>query len=869
MDTPVKDKPSTKEKRKSGFGQDFAIKMEPLPMKGKPSTTITPTNQRRRSNFYPAPPQDLVIEIKAPAPAPEKPPVEKGTSRAFSVSTLMAPTMDPTIATEALPIRSSRTSMDFRSRRSSSSTMASFSTAFSSRDSLESRGRASSWGSQTSLESMPSSPMKVVPAGRRTYADYQIQLQSQGQSAPWVRNQRPAPIKKAYRSTAKPGELFAALPGEVLELILEELKKQHLQPGSESCATCWMRDCCSIMLTSRKWSKFARAALYEDIQLVGDESGQLKKKYKINHGGRLVLLRRTLRNAPQIAVIVRSLKVPRASMLPGGVSTEEYHALVASVVMACPNLERLVGFYPNYNHAFSRLFHALSTRQRLKEMNWIIEASPYQRQHRMRPSINGTIAPGDLQPQQSQDFYDHHVNWKHMTSLTVHCRPGATLSPNVLLNDALNCLPALQTLHLSHLPHTSFNDRNLLCLPPLKKLTLSNLPGVTTTGLSSFATRKSSTSITTLTLINTPIDSLPVLCRIFSNLTSLTTFSLVQPSAPVLSPDERVMLFPYLASPSLRKLHWDIATTSLSTTRASAAAADTILSRSISAGGFPALRVLRAPNDPDGAFQSVCRPRERIDLPADRYRYATAAGPGWSPNPTGGGGGGGASPLSLRPSSSHSRTGSRGSSFFSGGGSSKEKLPAFAPPSLEAAAGSVVGLVPSRENSDLHAARLAAQGRLEAARRVPRFFIHVLNEGNGLVEKFGVGGFMGSVESKIEYHLLPDAGGSDEGGGLVGVREMLGDGGEEIGVVAPEKEKETGVMGMGGRRGSGILGRKEKVRERSRSRSRTRGGERDESVRIREGCTGRWNAGEGLNDKRDRGRWTHAERGRWRGVVLS
>ena len=40
-----------------------------------------------------------------------------------------------------------------------------------------------------------------------------------------------------------------------------------------------------------------------------------------------------------------------------------------------------------------------------------------------------------------------------------------------------------------------------------------------------------------------------------------------------------------------------------------------------------------------------------------------------------------------------------------------------------------------------------------------------------------------------------------------------------------------------------------------------------EPARTREGCTGRWNAS-GL-DKKDKERWFHTERGRWRAVALS
>lgn len=72
--------------------------------------------------------------------------------------------------------------------------------------------------------------------------------------------QRPAPIKQ-NRSRRAQGEIFAALPDEVLQLILENLKKVHLQPRSDSCATCMMRDLCCVATASRRWLGIARAAL--------------------------------------------------------------------------------------------------------------------------------------------------------------------------------------------------------------------------------------------------------------------------------------------------------------------------------------------------------------------------------------------------------------------------------------------------------------------------------------------------------------------------------------------------------------------------------------------------------------------------------
>lgn len=72
--------------------------------------------------------------------------------------------------------------------------------------------------------------------------------------------QRPALIKQNRRKREQ-GELFRALPSEVLQVILSELRKFHLRPNGESCATCMMRDLCSVSLSCRRLSKFAQHAL--------------------------------------------------------------------------------------------------------------------------------------------------------------------------------------------------------------------------------------------------------------------------------------------------------------------------------------------------------------------------------------------------------------------------------------------------------------------------------------------------------------------------------------------------------------------------------------------------------------------------------
>ncbi|EHA49161.1 hypothetical protein MGG_17471 [Pyricularia oryzae 70-15] len=693
-------------------------------------------------------------------------------------------------------------------RRLSSANTASSATAGVSHDSFQSRMRNPSWASQTSTESFHSSLANPPPINRTGHFP---------------------------RQQMKPGELFAALPGEVLEMILDNLKQQHLEPGSASCATCWMRDVCAVAMSGRKWLKFARNALYEDIQLNGADSAGHKKKYKGVTGTRLVLLRRSLRANPVLAGTVRSLKVPAPSQQQ---SVEEYHNLIATVIMACPNLERVRGFYPTYNHSFTRFFQAMSSRQRLKEMNWIVQASPFQRQQRVRKAPDdqlgrNLITPGDLQPQQTLAWLDNHANWRYLTNLTIHCIPGATLTPSTLLINTIDRLPSLQTLYLSGLPHNAFGDNELLSLPPLKKLSLFNLPGITSTGLSSFATCWNSRSLRSLSLVHCDIQWIPAMARMFSNLSSLENFAFVQSYPPMLPSDEVIWLFPYLASSSLKKLHWDIPSA-----KENASAADFIFSRSIQANGFPALRRLRAPADPEGLFQSACRPQERYDLPSDRFKNNKFGG---------------------RPALHHKRTGSQGSTASSQNSteSAKSKKGFLSPISPQTPVGSTTSSSEQPLCTDLHQARLAAQARQEAARLAPRFLVNVVDDDGSIADRFGLAGYMGDITSKIKYHLLPDDGTIDEKGGLVDVVDLLVDGGEDLTGNSTLATAKGIANGEGGNQGPATLTKKDKAKEKI-----------EEPSRLKEGCQGRWNYG-AVTEKKDKERWSHTERGRWRGVVLS
>ncbi|KAF4123411.1 hypothetical protein GMORB2_6112 [Geosmithia morbida] len=690
-------------------------------------------------------------------------------------------------------------------RKLSNGSASSVSTMFSRESARSEMQRSSSSSSKTSFDSFDSGNWKSVDFG------------GGGPRSPGACSQQ-------YRRGSGPDGIFGGLPDAVLGLVLDHLKSLHLDDDEDgTCATCWMRDVCSISLTSRRWSKPARAALYGDIQLVGADSATLKKRFKLIYGPRIVLLRRTLRADPAIARLVRSIKVPRPEPKTRGLTAkvlEQYEDLVASLIMACPNLETVSGPLTGYDHGFRKMWHALSTRTELRELNWLLEPSAAQkkRQHQQpppppyqaagRPHNLGGAAPASAVEEEPDPgiepaFLQLHQHLKSLTCLTMHCYPGAGLGSDTLLSRTLSALPSLQRLHLSDLPAGSFSDSTLLSLPALRTLSLTAVPGITSAGLSSFATRPQSQPLRSLSLRHTPLTSLPALARILSKLGSLASFALTQTFPPMMPDDDddvfSLWMMPYLASPSLRSIHWDI-----TSHRDCANVADDILARSIAAGGFPALRVLRAPNDPDAVFQGLCRPLDRIDLPTDRFcasdmprPLSPASGPLDTPT---------FPPAQPLPSPS---------SFLFGLASPRPTptTPQFPP------AWSDVPAPPAC--TDLRIARLSAQTRLERARARHRFSVTVTDDDGSVVDRFGVGGFLGTLGSPISYVLLPDPGSADERGGAVHLKDLYTDAGESL------------------------------------------------ADADRRGCCGAWNRREGpVADKKDRERWWHTERGRWTRIEL-
>ena len=354
-------------------------------------------------------------------------------------------------------------------------------------------------------------------------------------------------------------------------------------------------------------SAFLMYPRYGQIWIVGSDSAlHIKKKFKLKYGCRLKLLRRTLRENPSLAVFVRELKVPDvlSSLSLEPEDLRKCLDVVASIVMCCPNLERLVGFYPTYNHEFDRLRHALSTRTKLQEHVWIIGDST-------QAARNGKHDPSSLRPEAAGAFLRYHDMWQSLHTLFLHAQ-GKGILEHELFVAVFSRLPSLEKLCISNFRSEDFDDSTLQALPPLRCLRLQNLHGLTDDGVFRFASRPASKSLESVSFINLELMNLAVISKLFASLHKLRRFTLLQDSSPEL-PVGGLVLQPVIASSSVEYIHWDILIP---------ASANDNLARSIQFRGFPNLRTLRAPSDHHGILQAVCRPLERIPLASDKFTSA-------------------------------------------------------------------------------------------------------------------------------------------------------------------------------------------------------------------------------------------------------
>ena len=188
---------------------------------------------------------------------------------------------------------------------------------------------------------------------------------------------------------------------------------------------------------------------------------------------------------------------------------------VASIVMSCPNLERLTGFHIIYGHRFDRLTHALSTRIRLQEHLWLIGENEAVTQRSFQQ-----LSPGLMDVDQKTLFTGFHDMWQSLTTLVLHSQDQGILERDVFVNrknfdDPRKCkglgilhrLPSLKHLCISSFDMDDFDDSTLQQLPVLRSLRLQDLEGVTFWGLSEFSKSRSAFGIRRLALVNLDVSN--------------------------------------------------------------------------------------------------------------------------------------------------------------------------------------------------------------------------------------------------------------------------------------------------------------------------------------------------------------------------
>lgn len=549
-----------------------------------------------------------------------------------------------------------------------------------------------------------------------------------------------------------PARVFRTLPREIYDCIAVQLEALHLQQD-DACSACYLEDLHSLSLTSRAWDRAATLQMYRRIYVIGHDDHSQSQKIRIKAPSRLKLLRRTLRERHSMARHVRELHLPDYQTLyrQAGIEREEIVNLVASLVMACPSLERLVGFHVPFTQSFDRLSYALATRPKLRERVWLLsEPADGCPDEEYEDEVNNYyLAARDP----TERFLDLNSGHPLLTTLVLH-RSSGDFAPTLNFRatiGTLRQLPMLQHLLISGFPAASFTNMTLNALPPrLLSLRLENLPGVNDKGLQKFATSHLATSLEKLTLINLEVSSLVTITNILSeHLSKLQRFTIAQYRTPDLHSRSSI---PDFYGPSLRFIHFEFRSQSgppidpfspetrksmefpFATPEPISCLATSLLAMNIKEGAFPVLRRVRIPHDPQGLVQALCKPRATALLPSDTSLFT-------------------------RPIQ---QPVSRGYAIMieSHESPKKQNSPYVVPlsPRADSAMDSpTFEFSPTSSTFTPSKSRLAAQARILAARKTPLITVRVYDPEGEMCIDTGIGGYLGDIKSSIMYDLKPDS----------------------------------------------------------------------------------------------------------------
>jgi hypothetical protein len=445
----------------------------------------------------------------------------------------------------------------------------------------------------------PISPMKV-----RYYAANQPPTLT---STPWDADHHKrlsfSPSRRQLACHQLPAHVFEQLPHEIYSRITGHLEATYTT-GPEIDASGRKQALRTLCLTSKRWAKAAIEHLYSNLVLPSSIASSLSQKRSRRFSvtrpkSQLDLLVRTLCEAPSLAFLIQSVHVSTVlSRELTGVNVSpsqrrSAHRLLRNVIETCTEVEIVSGYSPPATKEHAEWFGLLFSCERVRAHAWMLDLD-------QTPLYN------------LSRFTDLHDNWQCLQTLVI-CRTNvssAILGPGIISAIA-NRLPSLRHLMVSNFSKEDFHNGTLLSLKPLLSLRLENLPGITDQGLAQLADSPAAASLSSLSLIHLNLASLQTIQTLLSNLSRLRRFRFVQNTSPILANNPTNNNF--LSSPTLEYLHWDLLLPGPATS---------ILAASIATGtALPNLHTLKAPSDPEGELQALCRPIQNRALTASDSEF--------------------------------------------------------------------------------------------------------------------------------------------------------------------------------------------------------------------------------------------------------
>lgn len=414
--------------------------------------------------------------------------------------------------------------------------------------------------------------------------------------------------QKPSKSDGLPRQVFEQLPHEIYSCILGHLEDTYTN-GPTIDVSGRKRALRTICLTSKRWAKVGIEHMYRDLWLPSSATGNKKgRRFSMARPkSRLELLLRTLEEAPSVSLLIRRIHITAALARElDGVDTSDAqrkaaHNMLREVIETCTEVEEVTGYNPPATREHADWYKLLFSRGRISAHAWSLD---------LRRPLVSSIGR----------FADLHEKWQRLETFVLCKTDSSNRALGLgIISAVTNSLWSLKHLMISGFGKEDFHNGTLLALKPLQSLRLENLEGLTDQGVFQLSQSRNAFSLERLSLIGLELTSIRTIQALLENMPRLRRFRLVQDTSPTLligsGPQNRRNA---LTSKSLEYLHWD--------TLIPGPATDA-LAHSIKTELFPSLRTLKAPCDPNGALQALCRPIQGRSLTTDDLDFLDSINP--------------------------------------------------------------------------------------------------------------------------------------------------------------------------------------------------------------------------------------------------